>query len=372
MALGRALILLGADARQVLELFFDPVKKSFPTSADAYLASGQLALEKHDYALAAESFAEAAKRSPRDPDIYFGLARAYANERQRATEALAKALELNPRHVDSLLFQVDDAIDAEEPSTRRSSSEAVLTVNAKHPRAWAYRAVLAHLAGDKQAGGSPSRGGAEDLEDQSRGGPPDRPQALAEVSLRRRRGLSAEGAWTFDADYRPAKVQLCQDLLRLGTGRRRLAAGGRSVRGTTSTTSSRTTWSRCTTTSRSSARSRRATSSSAWTSARPQIYGPRVLELLTRAKETLVQEVRRRAERADHRRDLPAAEGFRHPHVRPAGRRRVPGRLLRAGDHGQQPGLARRDARRTGRRCCGTSSVTSSRCTRRATRCRAG
>ena len=54
------------------------------------------------------------KRSPDDPDIHFGLARALENDGDRATAALAKALELNPRHVESLLLQADNLIDREE------------------------------------------------------------------------------------------------------------------------------------------------------------------------------------------------------------------------------------------------------------------
>src|SRR4051812_32432927 len=92
VALGRALLQRGGDARQVLELFYDKAKKESPDSAEPYLASGELALEKQDHALAAEAFAEAAKRSPEDPEIYYGLARAFDNDGDRATAALTKAL----------------------------------------------------------------------------------------------------------------------------------------------------------------------------------------------------------------------------------------------------------------------------------------
>lgn len=215
VALGRALILMGADARQVLELFFDPVKKSFPTSADAYLASGRLSLEKHDYALAAESLADAAKRSPQDPDIYYGLARAYTSDRQRAAEALAKALELNPRHVDSLLWQVDDAIDAEDHDRAEKLIQKVVAVNAQHPRAWVYRAVLAHLAGDKKQEAAHREAALKPWKtnpevDHTIGRKLSQEYRFAEGAAYQRKALD------LDADYRPAKVQLCQDLLRLG------------------------------------------------------------------------------------------------------------------------------------------------------------
>src|SRR5205807_1690735 len=113
-----------------------------------HLASGALALEKNDFALAAESFEAAAKLAPDDPDIYVGLARAYETDAQRSTTALNKALDLNPRHVEGLLLQADNAIDQEAYDDAREVLTRVLAVNPHEPHAWAYRAVLAHLAGD--------------------------------------------------------------------------------------------------------------------------------------------------------------------------------------------------------------------------------
>jgi tetratricopeptide (TPR) repeat protein len=215
VALGRALLLAGADARQVLELFYDQAKKDSPTSPDPYIASGELALGKQDFALAAEAFQEAIKRRADDPDLYFGLARAYHDDSEKASEALAKALELNPRHIDSLLLQIDNSIDAEEYEHAASMIDEVLKVNAHEPRAWSYRAVLAHLAAE--------------YEQEKK----HREQALAswstnpEVDYLIGRKLSqkyrfAEGAayqrqaLVFDPSYRPARTQLAQDLLRLG------------------------------------------------------------------------------------------------------------------------------------------------------------
>ena len=52
-ALGRAALLLGADPKMVLDRLFEPVKKSAPDLRDIYLATGQLALDKGDFPLAA-------------------------------------------------------------------------------------------------------------------------------------------------------------------------------------------------------------------------------------------------------------------------------------------------------------------------------
>ena len=44
-----------ADPKKVLDSYYNVVKKRQPTYTEVYLASGELALEKNDYALAAES-----------------------------------------------------------------------------------------------------------------------------------------------------------------------------------------------------------------------------------------------------------------------------------------------------------------------------
>jgi Tfp pilus assembly protein PilF len=215
VAIGRALLLAGADARQVLELFYDQAKKQGPTSPEPYIASGELALDKQDFALAAEAFAEAAKRRPDDPDIHLGLARAYSDDSEKASAALAKALELNPQHADSLLFQVDNAIDAEEYERAESILEQVHKVNPQHPRAWAYRAVIAHLVGQfeqEQAHRKKalSTWATNPEVDHIIGKKLSQKYRFAEGAAYQRQALA------FSPAYQPAKVQLCQDLLRLG------------------------------------------------------------------------------------------------------------------------------------------------------------
>ena len=215
VALGRALVHSDADARQVLELFFDPAKKDSPASADPWLAGGELALDKHDYALAAESFQEAAKRTPDDPDVYFGLARSFESDAERAAEALAKALELNPFHTDSLLFQADGLVDREDFEKAEALLKQVLEINPRHHRASAYRAVLAHFAGDRA---SEQKHRASALAswttnpevDHLIGRKLSQNYRFAEGAACQRKALE------FVPSYRPAKEQLCQDLLRLG------------------------------------------------------------------------------------------------------------------------------------------------------------
>lgn len=213
--IGRALELAGADARQVLELFYDPAKRASTTAVEPYIASGQLALEKEDFQLAAEAFAEAAKRDPDDPDIQLNLARAFQNDSDRATAALNKALELNPNHVDSLLFQADNLIDREAYDQAEEILKTVLSINPNEPRAWAYRAILAHLSGD--------RAGEESARNQALQIWKTNPEvdSLIGQKLAQKYRFAEGAAYQRQAlkmvpNYRPAKLELCNALLRLG------------------------------------------------------------------------------------------------------------------------------------------------------------
>lgn len=216
VALGRFLLERGTDPRQVLELIYDPVRKQAPEFVEAYLATAELALDKYDNALAAETLRAAPKSAGDDPHFHYLLARAYADDEPKQAEtALAAALALNPRHVETLLFQVDQLVDAEEYAKADEVLSQVFAVNIQHPTAWAFKAVLAHLANDAQ--------GETAARDQALARWPTNPEVdhligrklsekyrFAEGAEYQRRALA------MDASYRAAKMQLSQDLLRLG------------------------------------------------------------------------------------------------------------------------------------------------------------
>src|SRR5687767_11609978 len=61
VALGAAAVLLGADPKLVLDNFYEPAKKANPKLRDPYLAAGELALEKQDFALASKYFNQGIK-----------------------------------------------------------------------------------------------------------------------------------------------------------------------------------------------------------------------------------------------------------------------------------------------------------------------
>jgi tetratricopeptide (TPR) repeat protein len=213
---GRAALALGADPKEVLEKIYATAQKADPKLRDVYLARGELALEKHDAALAARAFEEGLKQLPDDPDLLSGRARAYAgSDREVASTSLRAALEKNARHVPSLLQLASHHIDAEAYEEAGEVLDEIIAVNPVHPEAWAYRAVIAHLRNDPKA--------EEDARQRALTLWPRNPRvdhligAKLSAKYRFAEGAAAQRrAREFDPDYLPAKAQLASDLLRLG------------------------------------------------------------------------------------------------------------------------------------------------------------
>lgn len=216
VALGRYFLQQGADARQVLEIFYDPVVRNHPDFLAAHLASAQLALDKFDNALAVETLKKAPESAQSDPEYHFLLARAYSDsDAEKASAELEAALRINPHHSDSLLFQVDNLIDGEAYNDARKVLDSIFDVNPHHPAAWAYVAVLENLAGDKTAEGAArdhalSQWQTNPAVDYTIGRKLSDKYRFAEGAKHQRQALA------MDASYLPARMQLAQDLLRLG------------------------------------------------------------------------------------------------------------------------------------------------------------
>ena len=216
VALARIALFLNVDPKTVLERLLLPARQADPQLRDAWLASGQLALDKHDYALAAKTFGEAQKLFPDDADVWCGLAQAYQpNARGKALELLESALKKNKNHVPSLLGLADHLIDAEEYAEADRMLDRALKVNPWQPRAWAYRAVLAHLRNDATGETDARQKGLKFWKtnpevDHLIGRKLSQNYRFAEGSARQRQAL------TFEPEYLPARSQLAEDLLRLG------------------------------------------------------------------------------------------------------------------------------------------------------------
>ncbi len=213
---GRAALLLEADPKDVLDKVYATAQAANPKLRDVYLARGELALEKHDAALAAKVFDEALKVLPNDPDVLCGRARAYANgDRKTMQQSLESALAINPRHIPSLLQLADHSIDAEAYAHAEKTLDRVMAVNALQPDAWAYRAVLAHLRNDLAGEASARATALRTWKTNPRvdfliGEKLAQKYRFAEAAEYQRRALR------FDPDYLPAVAELATDLLRLG------------------------------------------------------------------------------------------------------------------------------------------------------------
>lgn len=216
VALGRFFLLRGADAKKVLDQFYDLVTKQTPEFTEAFLATADLAIQKQDYALAAETLRKAPKDAAEDPRYHYLLALAFANDdRPQSAKSLADALRINPNHVDSLLWKADHLIDGEQYKDAGDVLDQVSLINSVEPRAWAYRAVLAHLGSDPKSETSARTKALASWDsnpevDHIIGRKLSQKYRFAEGSAYQKKALE------LDADYLPAKIQLCEDLLRLG------------------------------------------------------------------------------------------------------------------------------------------------------------
>lgn len=216
IALSQAALLLGNDPRRVLDLLLNRVKKADPAYRETYLVIGQLALDKYDNELAAKSFNEGLAKFPNDPEMLYGLAKSFAGgDRSEMLPLLQKALDRNERHVPSLLLLTDHLIDAEEYKKADELLDKAIAVNARHPEAWAYRAVLAHLrnqpAEERKARETAlTRWKTNPRVDYLIGLKLSQKYRFAEGSAYQRLALKS------DQEYILSKSQLAQDLLRLG------------------------------------------------------------------------------------------------------------------------------------------------------------
>lgn len=214
--LGRAALAMGADPKLVLERFYDEARRADPNLRDAALAAGDLALEKQDFDLAARTFRQALKQNPDDADLHHGLARAFEpSARPQMLESIQRALELNPRHVPSMLLLAEHQIDAEDYSGADATLDKVLQVNPWQPEAWACRSVIHHLHGRKTEEAEARTKAlrfapANPRVDHQIGRKLSRKYRFAEGAQHQRLALGMEPG------FLPARLQLAQDLLRLG------------------------------------------------------------------------------------------------------------------------------------------------------------
>lgn len=217
VALGRAALVVGADPQKVIEQYFNPAKKKDPKSPDAWLALADLAMEKGDYQRASKELQAALKECGEHPDLRCGLASAFApSDRGASMTHVKRALEMNPRHLPSLLQQAEHEISAEAFNDAELQLTAVLEIDKGHPHAWALRSVVAILGDNDPFSANNHRTQALDRWTQN----PEVDHAIGKALSRAYR--FSEGAQyqrealALDPKHQRAKLQLVHDLMRLG------------------------------------------------------------------------------------------------------------------------------------------------------------
>ena len=216
VALGETLLLLGSEPRIVLEQLFNRALRNDPNCREAYLAAASLALDKQDYDLAASQYRKALERFGDDPDMHCGLAKAfYHSDRNLMIKSLDAAIFINPNHVPSLLLLAEHQIDCEDYASAGKLLDQAVAVNPWHSETWALRAVISHLGNDPNTVKS-CRANAlkfwpkNPVVDYLIGRKLSQKYRFAEGAAYQRRALQ------FDRKYLAAKIQLTEDLLRLG------------------------------------------------------------------------------------------------------------------------------------------------------------
>lgn len=216
VALGEMALALGADPKAVQEGFYERARRNYPNRPDGFLAAGQLALKKGDIAFAAELLSAAAKSFPDNGEIMFYLSEAFrSSDREKSTELLMKSLELNPNYAPALTRIVEQQIDAEDYGNAEKTILQLLKLNPNLPEAHSLQAVIHHLQNNIEAS-EKSRLAALKFStsnpevDYLIGRKLSQKYRFAEGAEFQRKALEA------DAQYVDARIQLAQDLLRLG------------------------------------------------------------------------------------------------------------------------------------------------------------
>lgn len=216
VAIGEAALLVGIEPKIVLENFFKRIQGEANAPASAFLAAGNLALNKHDYALASRNFQEGLNLHPENPELLLGLAQSYREgDSSKLIEYAEKALLINPKYAAPLVLVAQHLIAAEAYQDAEIQLNLALKANPLHPEALAYKAVLAYIQNDTDLGElyretALSTWKGNPLVDHTIG---------RELSKKYRfeDGASSQRiALELDSEYMPARIQLAQDLLRLG------------------------------------------------------------------------------------------------------------------------------------------------------------
>lgn len=216
IALGDIALALGADAKAVQEGFFERARRNYPSRPDGFIAAARLALAKGDPSFAAELLQKAVTDFPDQPDIQYLYAQAVAGvDEELAAKLIQTVFEINPNYAPALLDIAEKQIMGESYSDAETTLQQILAVNPNQPEAHALRAVIFHLQGNATAEEESRNAGLKFAPknpkvDHLIGTRLSRKYRFREGAAAQRKALEA------DPDFVDAKIQLAQDLLRLG------------------------------------------------------------------------------------------------------------------------------------------------------------
>lgn len=216
VTLGRGALMLGADAQRVLRVYFEPARQAEDAPIDAWLAIGELALDKYDYARAAQAYEDGIQRFGSRPPLLVGLARALMpSQRGAARERLESALMRAPLLPEARVLRARLSIDEEFYDAAAIDLETALGQVDDHPHARSLLAALAGLRGEHdeaeaERGRALDRHPADPRVDWWIGQVQARKYRFAEAAASQRRALE------LDPGFTPAKLELAQNLMRLG------------------------------------------------------------------------------------------------------------------------------------------------------------
>lgn len=216
VAIGEAAILLGIEPRIVLENFYKRAQTEDDPTASAFLASGNLALSKSDFKLASKNFQEGLKHHPENPDLWYGLASSFIEgSRSELLQYAENALGINEKHPETRVLIAQHLMDAESYDEALEQIDIALEVNPRFPEALALKAAIAYLRSNQDAGDLHRKEALSTWRtnpnvDHTIGRNLSRKYWFKEGAASQRLALA------YQEDFLPAKIQLAQDLLRLG------------------------------------------------------------------------------------------------------------------------------------------------------------
>ena len=216
IAAGRYFSKNGIDGRIILKSFYDRVLEAEPGNIEALVATAELAVDKGDFKVVAETVQKAQRSETNDARLDHLMAIALApTDPPAARASLERALSLNPRYAPALILKAEKEIDREDYDGARETIEKVLSFHPKHPLAFALQSVLAHLEGDFEKARD-MRGQA--LADWKRNPEVDHliGRKLSDKYRFKEGAECQRRALTFEPTHINATFQLAQDLLRLG------------------------------------------------------------------------------------------------------------------------------------------------------------